>query len=162
MLNHEVDALQKVCVIRPHNVYGTAMGREHVIPQLTLRMLGLMNEQTSRKIALPIQGTGNETRSNVHVNDFVDGLVAVMKHGTDRQIYHVGNPERTSTAALANLIAATLHCSVELIPGELAKGSPIHRSPDISKARSLGFEPKIPLEIGLPPVVEWYVNNTPS
>jgi nucleoside-diphosphate-sugar epimerase len=44
-------------------------------------------------------------------------------------------------------------------PGELPKGSPKRRKPDISKLRALGFEPKVSLADGLPGTVEWYVAN---
>jgi len=41
----------------------------------------------------------------------------------------------------------------------LTVGSTQRRCPDISKVRSLGFEPKISFSKGLPSLMEWYMNN---
>ena len=56
---------KKTIIFRPHNVYGSDMGNDHVIPELIkkFRKLGTYNK-------IKIQGTGNEKRSFIHINDF--------------------------------------------------------------------------------------------
>ncbi len=62
------EALRRVVIFRPHNVYGPDMGDEHVIPQLSQRMAVLAaTARLGAVIDLPIQGTGQETlRVYVH------------------------------------------------------------------------------------------------
>lgn len=151
-------AFERTMVFRPHNVYGPDMGWEHVIPQFALRMAALVEQHgTKGAIPFPIQGDGSETRAFVHVDDFTNGLECMLERGKDRQIYHVGTDTETRIADLAHLVAKALGARIELQKGALLEGSTLRRCPDISKARKeLGYAPKISLEKGLPPVVEWY------
>jgi dTDP-glucose 4,6-dehydratase len=44
----------------------------------------------------------------------------------------------------------------------LPQGDPKQRRPDITRARTLlGWEPKVPLEVGLAPTVAWFRNALP-
>ena len=49
-------------IIRPHNIYGPNMGKQHVIPALIDKALTTSNE-------LLIQGDGSQTRAFCHVDD---------------------------------------------------------------------------------------------
>jgi dTDP-glucose 4,6-dehydratase/UDP-glucose 4-epimerase len=151
-------AFQRTMVFRPHNVYGADMGWEHVVPQFALRMTALVEQHGAKAtIPFPIQGDGSETRAFVHVDDFTDGLERMLERGADREVYHLGTSEETTIATLAHAVAKCLGVRIELMKGELLKGSTPRRCPDISKARQqLGYAPRITLEAGLPDVVEWY------
>ena len=61
-INYGRKLLERVCIYRPHNVYGPDMGWEHVIPQFVVRLYRLAARETNRVIDFPIQGTGQETR----------------------------------------------------------------------------------------------------
>src|SRR3984893_14988080 len=52
---------QRVLTIRTHNVYGSNMRWEHVIPEFTLRMRELPKKKTG--VSFQIQCTGKETRA---------------------------------------------------------------------------------------------------
>jgi UDP-glucose 4-epimerase len=151
-------SFQRTMVFRPHNVYGPDMGWEHVIPQFALRMTALIEQHGTRSpIPFPIQGDGSETRAFVHVDDFTNGLECMLERGADRQVYHLGTDAETRIADLAHLVAKALGVRIVLKKGELLPGSTLRRCPDISKARTeLDYAPQISLEVGLPPVVEWY------
>jgi nucleoside-diphosphate-sugar epimerase len=147
------DTLERAVIVRPHNIYGPDMGVDHVIPQFALRMRDLPAGETR----FPIQGTGYETRSFCHIDDCVDGLMCLYEHGEDRNVYHLGNPaEEHTIEALAHEVAVCFGRGIEVVPGELPKGSPTRRLPDISKLARLGYEPKVSLNAGLPPTVAWY------
>src|SRR5688500_15534644 len=53
-LNYGRKHIGRVLIFRPHNVYGPDMGEEHVIPQLTRRLLGLADGGPG-PVDLPIQ-----------------------------------------------------------------------------------------------------------
>jgi nucleoside-diphosphate-sugar epimerase len=146
--------LDRAVIVRPHNIYGPDMGWDHVIPQFALRMRDCVEENEHR---FPIQGTGQETRSFCHISDCIDGLMVLLEKGEDRNVYHLGNPHEEHTIRdLAVNVGAWFRHFVEVIPGELPKGSPTRRLPDIGKLAALGYEPRVTLMEGLPETLEWY------
>jgi nucleoside-diphosphate-sugar epimerase len=158
-VNYGRKFFDRMVIFRPHNVYGPDMGREHVIPQFTLRMHQLLSSPTKRVTHFPIQGDGSETRSFIHINDFIEGLTRVILRGKPNEIYHIGTEEEVSISALATMIISLCGSSIPLKSGPLKEGSTRRRCPNIQKLRSLGFEPQIPLSRGLPEVVQWYRQN---
>ncbi len=149
--------LNRAVIVRPHNIYGPDMGHEHVIPEFAERMVEI--GPTER--AFPIQGSGLETRSFCHIDDCVDGLMVLLEHGEDRNVYHLGNPDEEHTIrALAHAIAELFDREIDVIPGALPKGSPVRRLPDIGKLEALGYRPRVSLASGLPDTVAWYAANT--
>ena len=57
----------KLVIFRPHNVYGSNMGNEHVIPELIKKM-----KKTKKNNHLKIQGSGKEIRSFIYIKDFIE------------------------------------------------------------------------------------------
>lgn len=149
----------RVLIVRPHNVYGPDMGWEHVVPQLSVRLGRLAVASPPGPIELPIQGDGSETRAFVHVEDFTDGVMAVLDRGSHLTTYHVGTDEEVSIADLARLIGKLQGREVRLVPGPPPSGATPRRCPDITRARSLGYQPRIPLEAGLRDSVSWYLSH---
>jgi nucleoside-diphosphate-sugar epimerase len=150
--------LGRAVIVRPHNIYGPDMGYEHVIPEFAVRMLGLPSfQEAPGQQPFQIQGTGEETRSFCHISDCIDGLMVLLEHGEDRNVYHLGNPgEEHTIRHLARLVAHHYRRNIDVIPGVLPKGSPTRRLPDIGKLRALGYEPKVTLRDGLAGTLDWY------
>ncbi len=157
-LNFGRQHFDRAIIFRPHNVYGPNMGFEHVIPQLTLRMRALFKEQTGTP-AVPIQGTGEETRAFVLIEDLVKGVMCMLERGEHLGIYHIGTEDEISIAALTQQIARCFGREVRLEPGKLPAGGTTRRCPNIGKLRALGYAPSVPLSEGLAPTVRWYDQN---
>ena len=160
-LNFGRTSYSRVVIVRPHNVYGPDMGWEHVIPQLVVRAARLA-QGSKGAIALPIQGTGAETRAFVFIDDLVDGLALLMERGEHRTIYHVGNDDEVTIATLAAKIGRALGRDVTVTPGAPAAGGTRRRCPDIRRMRALGYRPRVTLDDGLAPTVRWYVSHVDS
>lgn len=158
-INYGRKFFERVLVFRPHNVYGPDMGFEHVIPQFVLRLKRLADVQTSGTLRFDIQGTGEETRSFCHIDDLVAGVLAMRNKGEHLGIYHVGTDEEVTIADVARRIAAWAGRDIEIVPGKLQTGGTTRRCPDISKLGKLGYKPRVPLAMGLPPTADWYWNN---
>jgi len=154
-LNYGRTHFKRVTIIRPHNVYGPDMGREHVIPQFVARLKALQQHPTD-PIPFTIQGTGRQTRSFVFVDDFIDGVMIVLDRGAHRGIYHVGTLEEVPIEAVAAIVAEHFGRPIKIIPGPPADGGTNRRCPDITKMMKLGFQPKFTLREALPGVVRWY------
>jgi len=146
---------ERVVVFRPHNVYGPDMGNEHVIPQFAQRMARAVST-TSGTVSFPIQGSGEETRAFIYIDDFTDALVRVIEAGSHLNVYHIGTMEEVNVAEVARQVAACFGRDIELVSGPLQPGSTPRRCPDVSKLHALGFAPRIPLATGIATTVAWY------
>ena len=155
-VNYGRKHFDRTLIFRPHNVYGPDMGREHVVPQFVLRMKELAGEVQAGVIDFPIQGTGDETRSFIYIDDFVRALLLVMDQGERLGIYHIGTGREISIGDLARLVARACGREIRIVPGALLAGSTPRRCPDVEKLKQLGFEPEVSLEEGLRRTAEWY------
>jgi len=151
---------ERVLIFRPHNVYGPNMGWEHVMPQIFMRMRERCQQNPqANEIDLPIQGTGNETRSFIYIDDFVDAFMKVLEKGEHLNIYHIGTMEEVTISAMIQMLGDYFNKKITLEPQDLAAGSTKRRCPDIGKLKNLGFIPQIPLKKGLPRLAKWYDEN---
>ena len=158
-INYGRKYFERVLIFRPHNVYGPDMGFEHVVPQFALRLKKLSDAQPSGALRFDIQGTGEETRSFCYVDDLVAGVMVMRDKGEHLGIYHVGTTEEVSIADVARRVAAVAGRTIELIPGKLQPGGTPRRCPDISKLAHLGYAPRVSLNDGLKPTLDWYWRN---
>jgi UDP-glucose 4-epimerase len=162
-VNYGRAGFDRVAIFRPHNVYGPDMGFEHVIPQLVRKLdeaaQAAGDGPVDRPIDLQIQGTGQETRAFVFIDDAVRGILSVIERGEHLGIYHIGDDREVTIAALAAEIAAVYGRTVRLVHGPLREGGTLRRCPDIARARALGYQPTVSLREGLARTVPWYVEN---
>jgi nucleoside-diphosphate-sugar epimerase len=156
VINHGRKHFERVLIFRPHNVYGPDMGFDHVIPQFAVRLKRAGTAQSSGPLPFQIQGSGAETRSFCHIDDLVAGVMIMREKGAHLGIYHVGTMEEVSIADLARRMARIAGREIELAPSAVLAGSTPRRCPDVSKLAALGYTPRVPLDEGLPPTLEWY------
>jgi nucleoside-diphosphate-sugar epimerase len=134
---------KKLIIFRPHNVYGANMGNEHVIPQFVSRFKKLKGKN------FKIQGTGNEIRSFIYIEDFLSGFKSILKKGKHLNIYNIGTKEKIKIKDLAYKLAKILNKKIIIKKTELKKGGTKIRVPNIGKIEKLGFKPKFNLKKGL-------------
>ena len=145
-VNYGRKFFKRVCIYRPHNVYGPGMGPYHVIPQLTKRMM---------EGDFTIRGSGEDSRCFNYIDSFVEAISLIQKHGEHLEVYHVGTPRETKIIDLARMIAQRLGLNPNFMHAISARGGTNRRYPDVSKLFALGYEPRITLEEGLDRTVEW-------
>ena len=92
-----ISKVVKECIIfRPHNVYGPNMGFDHVIPELMMKSLKAKNKIT-------IEGSGKETRSFCYIDDFINGLIILIKKKINGfNIFNIGNDHEISIRNFEN------------------------------------------------------------
>lgn len=159
LANYHRDHFEKALLFRPHNVYGPDMGWEHVIPQLALRAHAQISAHPDGPVPFEIQGDGSQTRSFIHIDDFIDGLIAMVDHGEHRNVYHIGTEEEITIRQLVEMIFEHLGREPQIIAGDAPVGGTQRRCPDITKLRGLGFDPKVAMKDGLAEIIDWYVAN---
>jgi len=133
----------KMIIFRPHNVYGSNMGNEHVVPEFINRFKKLRNKK------FKIQGTGKEVRSFIFIKDFVSAFNLILKKGKHLNIYNIGTSEKIKIEDLAFKLSKIFNKKIKLKKTSLRKGSTKIRIPDINKIKKLGFKPKFNLKKGL-------------
>lgn len=157
-LNFGRTRFKRVLIFRPHNVYGPQMGWEHVIPQFVVRMRMLLRGD-SDTVHFPIQGTGAQTRSFVFIDDFINGLMVMIRSGSHLGIYNIGTQEEVAIAELAQMVGNFFGKHVEIVPSSPALGGASRRCPDIGKIVALGYRPIFSLRDGLSITAKWYDEN---
>jgi nucleoside-diphosphate-sugar epimerase len=159
VINHGRKHFERALIFRPHNVYGPDMGFDHVIPQFAVRLKRAIGKHSDGAVPFPIQGSGAETRSFCHVDDLVHGVLVMREKGEHLGIYHIGTTEEIAISDLARRMAAVAGRAIALEPSAVLQGSTPRRCPDISKLAKLGYRPRVPLDQGLPPTLDWYWNH---
>ena len=145
----------KYLIVRPFNAYGPGEvagdypGYAHVIPDLAQKAL-------SGQYPLEILGAGNQIRSYTYVDDIADAILFLTER-TKNDDFNIGTGRETRVIDLARMIWSLCgrkeKFAVTTLPGyqyDVQK-----RVPDITKIRSMGWTPKVPLEQGLASTVEW-------
>jgi UDP-glucose 4-epimerase len=158
----------RYAICRPFNAYGPGEmpedepGIAHAVPDLIKKCLTL-----SANEPLPIFGDGKQTRTLTHVDDIADGIVTAMgaEHGLNED-FNVSAEDERSMAEIARLIWEA--CGRD--PDEFAlehqpsfEVDVVRRWPSVEKARRLlGWEARIPLDVGIPRTVAWLRDRLPT
>lgn len=158
-LHYLPDAKFKRVILRPHNVYGPAMGFDHVVPQLIAKVIGATGGLREADADVQIQGTGDETRAFCFITDAVAGMLLAAQKGTDRQIYNVGVKQETPIKEIVHLIAEELGVTVRIRSSTSPIGGTSRRCPDVIKLASLGYSPSVSLFEGLQKTTRWYQDH---
>ena len=139
-----ISKVVKECIIfRPPNVYGPNMGFDHVITELMMKSLKAKNKIT-------IEGSGKETRSFCYIDDFLNGLIILIKKRINGfNIFNIGNDYEISINNLTKLIIKNSKKNLLVQNKKLRTGSSKRRCPDIKKIKKLGYKPIVSLETGI-------------
>lgn len=157
--------LDRLIIVRPHNIYGPDMGTHHVIPEFCQRMNELITQPENnavtdsvQPIPFPIQGSGEETRSFCFISDCVEQFMFLLKNSPKgAEIYHMGTMDEHTVSDVAHRVAACYGREIKIEPGILPKGSPSRRLPDIGKLKRLGYNgPFVDFTEGLAISAQWY------
>ena len=159
-INYGRKYFDRAIIFRPHNVYGPDMGWEHVIPQFAVRMKELCRNSKNKQIKFPIQGTGKEKRAFVFIDDFIEGLMLIIKKGAHLGIYNIGTQNEITIEKVAAEVGKYFGREISIVPGAPAKGGTLRRCPDITKLKKLGYMPKTTFQKGLQITAKWYDKNS--
>ena len=136
---------KKLIIFRPHNVYGPDAGDGHVIPDFISKFKLLKK----KKKKFEIQGSGNEIRSFIYIEDFLSAFNLILDRGKHLNIYNIGTSEKIRIKDLAYKMAKLYNNKINIKKVSLRKGSTKYRVPDIKKIKKLGFNPQYNLDKGL-------------
>ena len=139
-------------VARIFNTYGPRMHPDDG------RVVSNFIVQALKGDPITIYGDGSQTRSFCFVDDLIDAFLRLMK--TDREVtgpVNLGNSGEFTIAELAERIVALVGSSSEIVYQPLPQDDPLQRRPDLTLAdQLLDWRPKVNLEDGLRPVIDYF------
>ncbi len=114
--------------------------------------------QALKNEPITIYGDGSQTRSFCYVQDLVEAILRFMDTADDvTGPMNLGNPEEFTIAELARKVIALAGSASSIDYAPQPQDDPMQRCPDIALAReTLGWEPRVPLERGLAPTIEYF------
>lgn len=146
----------QVACLRFFTVYGPAQRPDLAIHKFTRRIYhGEPIEQF---------GDGTTRRDYTYIDDIVQGVMGSLKYTrTPFEIFNLGESETTTLAELISSIESALGKKAEIQRLPEQQGDMPLTCADISKARALlGYNPKVPISIGIPRFVDWFLSRQPA
>lgn len=141
----------KSSVSRYLTVYGPGeLDASHAIAALVEKSL-------SKQDPFEVWGSGNQERGFTYVDDIVAGSILAAETITDASPINLGWDRRYRIRDVAEMILRLSGHKPTKIQYDLSKPEgPFSRALDISRARSLGWEPQVDLEEGLRMTIDWH------
>jgi UDP-glucuronate decarboxylase len=142
----------RIKVARIFNTYGPRM---HINDG---RVVSNFIVQALKGESITIYGEGVQTRSFCYCDDLIEAFVRLM--GTSDAVtgpMNLGNPGEFTIRELAEQVISLTGSKSSLIFKPLPADDPQQRQPDIAFARrELGWEPGIPLQLGLEKTIAYF------
>ena len=143
---HDMD----VVITRCSNNYGTHHFPEKLIP------LFITNLIEGKKV--PLYGTGENVRDWLHVEDAARLLLTAASHASGScPIVNGGSGQGTSVREILSMVFQEFALQhTPRFSGEARIGDPPGYQADTQMAASWGWEPEIPLTVGIKGYVDWF------
>lgn len=143
----------RVAALRFFTVYGARQRPDLAIHKFT-RLL-------ADERPIPQYGDGSTERDYTHVDDIVTGVLGALRwvdaDDPAFEIFNLGESQTVRLDRLIALIAAALGVTPRIERLPMQPGDVRRTFADIAKARHvLGYDPKVPIEEGIPRFVSWY------
>lgn len=139
-------------IVRPSTVYG-----EH--HDLTTRLITIWTIRALKGEDLELYGDKNKTLDFTHVDDFVDGIMLLLKNWNEAKLdaYDICGDDQRKLTEVADILASECGndtLTISYCAPETAQPQDVKI--DISKMRKFGYDPKIKIEEGVKRLVNFY------
>ena len=139
--------------LMPTNLYGPKdnfdLESSHVLPA----MIRKFHEAKDRVV---LWGDGSARREFLHVDDLADACFTAMRYYNEPEPINVGTGEDITIKELANIISDVVGFDGNIEWDTTKPNGTPRKVLDVSKIKSLGWEPKISLQEGIKRTYEWY------
>jgi GDP-L-fucose synthase len=144
----------------PTNLFGPNdnfdLSTSHVLPALIRKV---HEAQVSGAEKVMLWGTGKPRREFMHVDDLARALVFLIENYSGSSHINVGTGMDCTIAELASLIARVVGFRGAFEYDTSKPDGTQRKCTDITRLRSLGFEPNLDLEAGIRDTYAWYRAN---
>ncbi len=141
-----------VVITRSTNNFGSYQYPEKLIPLFVTNIL------EEKKI--PLYGDGLNIRDWLYVEDNCEAIDLVLHEGKEGEVYNIGAKNELSNIEITRMVLDILGKDKEFIEYVSDRlGHDKRYSVDISKIKTLGWEPKYDFKEALKLTVDWYKDN---
>lgn len=168
---------------RPKSLYGASKHAVHILADHLCRVAGVdfawvrlfwaygPGDDPARMIPYlirtllrgekPSLTRGEQRWDYLYIDDAVEGLIRIIDSSTEFGAFNLGSGLSPTIARVAETIRDIIDLSLPLGLGDIpySPNQIMHLQADVSRLRSLGWEPKISLVEGLHRTVEWFRGN---
>lgn len=138
--------IETVC-LRVFNAYGPG---QH-LPPVHAPVIPNLLRQANLNGTLVVHGDGAQTRDYVYLDDVVNAMVSASSaEGVNQLIINVGSGRETSVRELVRLALEITGGHPQVVYNPRTERGPGRMCADLALAREkLGYDPTVPLEVGL-------------
>ena len=144
----------------PTNLYGPGDNfhpdHSHVIPGMMRRF---HEAKLNNAKEVVIWGTGSPKREFLHVDDLAEGLIMLMKKYEGPQTINIGTGKDGTILELAQMLKEIVGFRGEIVLDSTKPDGTPRKVLDVSRIRSLGWEPSLTLKEGLEKTYRWTQDN---
>ncbi len=146
--------------VMPTNLYGVGDNfhpdHSHVIPGILNRF---HKAKTEKNPDVTIWGTGKPRREFLYVDDLAEALVLLMHKYNEAETINVGTGQDISILELSEMVKEATGYQGEIKTDPSKPDGTPRKVLDVSRIRSLGWEPKVSLKEGLKLAYNWAIEN---
>ena len=152
MAHHRTSKLD-LGIVRIFNTYGPRLDPDDGRVVSTIIMQAIVNHDVT------IHGDGSQTRSFCYVDDLIRGIIALADSSEVGPI-NLGNNIEVTVSKLAEMVLKLCGSKSKVVFTQAMEDDPQQRCPDLAQAKDkLGWEPQVPVEVGLKKTIEWFKQN---
>lgn len=113
---------------------------------------------------IPVFNNGDMKRDFTYIDDIIAGVIGCLDHppvddgvNPPQRVYNIGNHRSETLMRYIGLLEEALGRKAEIKHEPMQPGDVKETYADIAAIqRDIGFEPKTPIEVGIPKFVEWF------
>jgi GDP-L-fucose synthase len=145
----------KIAIVRPANVYGPF---DNFDPDNAMVIPSLIRRALDGENPLIVWGDGSAIRDFIHAKDVARGMLLAMEKAPGVPI-NLGSGVGVTIKEIVKIIVSNVKIKPKVVWDTSKPSGDKKRVMDISRARSIGFEPMISIEDGIKETMDWYENN---
>lgn len=131
--------------VRFFNVYGPRQNSNSEYSGV----LSIVTKCLKNKQPFTLYGDGRQTHDFVYVEDVVDALIKIATETNEPTVYNIANGNEQALIDVIHTYEDIAGMKLDIVQREARKGDIQKSKADVSKLKSIGFEPKWSLHDGL-------------
>jgi GDP-L-fucose synthase len=147
--------------LMPTNLYGPGdnfdLQSSHVLPALIRRF---HEAKVRGDESVTIWGTGKPRREFLHVDDLADAILYLLHRYDGESIVNIGWGEDVTIEELARLVMSVIDYRGRLLFDTTKPDGTPRKLLDVTRLRDLGWQPNVPLKVGIENTYRWFVEHS--
>lgn len=147
--------------LMPTNLYGPNdnfdLNTSHVLPAMIRKF---HEAKVSGNSTVNLWGSGSPKREFLHVDDLATAVLFALQNKLPEHLYNIGTGLDLSIRELAELIQLKVGHKGEINWDSTKPDGTPRKLLDVSKFKSLGWEPNFDLVTGIESTYDWFLNNS--